>query len=967
MRVRWIGVAGLFVLLLAIAGCRSAKDDPTGIILVGSPEVSTRERLVNDRLTQDGWLRKQLEASDGVSFDDFQGLLDERMLTALSVNASINANPNDLAIHNAESASRLQSVGQTSELSALDHQIAVLEKQNRIAQLRQTGTQAASNTADDAADDAADTGGTGNAGTGQSVTTPSRPSVAAKDLSEELLDRLASETRAKLPDPTAIATTKAKSSPIEALRDRLAYREEIRNEILENQLDDRHDLAGNTLYRLNLDATMIPSAGNSAWGIVDVVVENDENHQRAADLYAEWVPSFQRHFEREINAQFVRTLRCLGDLSASVPSAAKCGLGTGEMEELLAFGSGTTGRYSTRIEDSPARARSYEQQVQMDLRALLRAIAGPDASRQRQELELLIAKKVRSDYFDYSRLGAYLSPPAIGDENCTRVARPGRVVTWCNTGPDLRTPQPGSPHYNCVIGNHVKDATRDLREIRFQCAVGAAWHVYAYSATPKDSVQRISRVAAARNTLEFAAAISALTGAASIDAATAFIRDNQRLMQTILREPLVVGYTEAGRDDGTAPGKAQFGWLIGPRFGLDQKPFRREQVNMDHRPIQNSLAAAISIPGWSNRAKVTVRTCWKSKRSIQGNSASRCGGKDVLDERPYFVELPGRIDAIHNLLVRRADPMPLGWESYEVVTGLPAALLIKGSNLWRSTEVTLGAQTADEIRVLPDMTGIIARFDAVKETASLDGAAPRTVEVNIWTSGGNRAVGEARIYPRKKDDVTWKIAWRQPRVIKDEEVAIDMLQGTLPTSFAKMELVAEGFDASKAKWTEPIRLTGTTRGNAVHAKMSDGGVLTTGMEVRGSIWTLLRPDSVAVDSKATAEGTAIYYASAAEAKVQTPANLKSGGKLTLTFPKRVAHAYPGFQRPSVTASATPAALAASLSAPTWTTNANGQDVLEYVVTITGTIDPAASPKLVLKVVPLPDGLLMDKTEIPLIP
>lgn len=43
------------------------------------------------------------------------------------------------------------------------------------------------------------------------------------------------------------------------LQARRAYRERIRSMLVENQLDDRHDLHGNTLYRLHFDATILPS------------------------------------------------------------------------------------------------------------------------------------------------------------------------------------------------------------------------------------------------------------------------------------------------------------------------------------------------------------------------------------------------------------------------------------------------------------------------------------------------------------------------------------------------------------------------------------------------------------------------------------------------------------------------------------------------------------------------------------
>ena len=183
MNTLGIRVIVVLTLLLAAMGCRSAKNDPSGLILVGTPEVSTRERLVNDRLTQDHWLREQLKASDNV-FDDFQGLLDERALTALSINASINADSNQLALYDAKSASSLQSLKQSNELSALDHQIEILKKKKQLAELQQgTGTATAPGNGGIATE--ADTpetppgADTGTADSGQTAADPARPSSPA--------------------------------------------------------------------------------------------------------------------------------------------------------------------------------------------------------------------------------------------------------------------------------------------------------------------------------------------------------------------------------------------------------------------------------------------------------------------------------------------------------------------------------------------------------------------------------------------------------------------------------------------------------------------------------------------------------------------------------------------------------------------------------------------------------------------
>ncbi|MBS0559402.1 MAG: hypothetical protein JSR21_05045 [Proteobacteria bacterium] len=61
-------------------------------------------------------------------------------------------------------------------------------------------------------------------------------------------------------------------TPFDKFRAALTYREQIRTMIIENQLDDRHDLRGNSLYRLRFDAAVIPGDNTLASAKVTVSV-----------------------------------------------------------------------------------------------------------------------------------------------------------------------------------------------------------------------------------------------------------------------------------------------------------------------------------------------------------------------------------------------------------------------------------------------------------------------------------------------------------------------------------------------------------------------------------------------------------------------------------------------------------------------------------------------------------------------
>jgi hypothetical protein len=70
-----------------------------------------------------------------------------------------------------------------------------------------------------------------------------------------------------------------------------------------------------------------------------------------------------------------------------------------------------------------------------------------------------------------------------------------------------------------------------------------------------------------------------------------------------------------------------------------------------------------------------------------------------------------------------------------------AEILIPGFRLWRSTSVTLGAQRADQISVLPDMNGIVALFKPVRRPRMrpIEEGGDWWVELRVWTSEGSDA------------------------------------------------------------------------------------------------------------------------------------------------------------------------------------------------------------------------------------
>jgi hypothetical protein len=141
------------------------------------------------------------------------------------------------------------------------------------------------------------------------------------------LSLMASNTE-KPPEPTTAdvkSTPDADKAPVSIdvgpfnrFRSLLTYREQVRSLMIENQLDDRHDLRGNSLYRLKFDAAVFPghNTRRSAKvtvsvlpqvGILDRTITSgnlndakeltDENRRVWERIYMRWLDSLKKRFD----------------------------------------------------------------------------------------------------------------------------------------------------------------------------------------------------------------------------------------------------------------------------------------------------------------------------------------------------------------------------------------------------------------------------------------------------------------------------------------------------------------------------------------------------------------------------------------------------------------------------------------------------------------------------------------------
>jgi hypothetical protein len=93
-----------------------------------------------------------------------------------------------------------------------------------------------------------------------------------------------------------------RASQIDRLKDSMAYRDTIRSELMVTQLDDRHDIAGNTLIRLDFDVTVLPAARSAQTALVLIEASGLPLGDMAEagislQLYDDWTKHLQKIFD----------------------------------------------------------------------------------------------------------------------------------------------------------------------------------------------------------------------------------------------------------------------------------------------------------------------------------------------------------------------------------------------------------------------------------------------------------------------------------------------------------------------------------------------------------------------------------------------------------------------------------------------------------------------------------------------
>ena len=189
-----------------------------GTIILGSPTIYTRQRLVNDRLEQTSWLRDQLSLTQDDKAKDF-----------LSIDAIV-----------------AQRATETASLRASN------ESQGTAKNAEKNST-----------------------GPGAEATRR----MPQYGIEQTTLDRFIAMNN---------------------------FRDQIRTQLMQTSLDDRHDIKGNTLYRLAFDATVLAGKHSDQLAVVKINLTNEprapENDRSYIYTYDDWVDYIKDTVRRAVLA-----------------------------------------------------------------------------------------------------------------------------------------------------------------------------------------------------------------------------------------------------------------------------------------------------------------------------------------------------------------------------------------------------------------------------------------------------------------------------------------------------------------------------------------------------------------------------------------------------------------------------------------------------------------------------------------
>ncbi|MES0092928.1 hypothetical protein [Mesorhizobium sp. M0030] len=696
---------------------------PSGAIYVSSPSVYTRERLVNDRNDQDYWLRQQLELLDKATIG-FSGVTTDK--------GGVYNNKDESAA-GGHAPARPDPAAPTPPPADLGvPQPASPIPGNTPPTYPQTQGQ--------------------NAGAGASA-------PASGNNADE-------ETRQQ-----------ANLNFIDAFAVRSYARDFLRQGILENLLDDRHDLTGNSVYGLRFDTSVFPgtsslgrafvrisiTAGNEGLTSRDERVDNDfaDLPSHVLSYYASSInkisydtadPSYYRYklykqwmdnVKWRLNSQILQEAeqQCQSSGSAKIDWKKQAILSINTVLALSSAEIQENGAFTPSLITGGTQVVLLPKPWSYFLNVDVKMPTSTDCS----EIPIFGVEAVTDTIFVLKNssmtpeLNARFSPiDTVGEEYFAFTYSPANLYSskYRNAARislyllqnQIKNPAggynaPGALIDACRIAGNK---SAGCGAFYFQVPSGYFNFVervirpdmYAYSLFPRSQVVAIFNDRGRAGNVAIPG-----TGLGSDEELRLEL---QREDQHAGVEASLVGFADSRFSD-----SVQFGWVI--------------DATHSSNALQKSQFALISVPAWTSGLDVTVNTGWLDSSSREVS---------VGEPAKYRVPIPPDYEAFDGFIggqqsTRRpkiSTELMDNKRAIELMACRDVSVVIPGLRLWRSAVVTIGSQRATRITVLPNMRGIIADFRNLP-IPSNDAAQSLTV----WTSEGFDSVRDAVIVKAPKD------------------------------------------------------------------------------------------------------------------------------------------------------------------------------------------------------------------------
>jgi hypothetical protein len=762
-------------------------------ILIKDPQVYSRATLINDRRSEEKYLKALLEKENNrdPSIFEFkpQVLREISDVSAFSTSLGLSFNP-------AQGAA----AAQATELNQLKFEIekARLNRELIIAEKRRAGAEAAEIPKEELTP--------GQSGESpESTEAPAPANIAAinarlgdlKGKLDTLLKQVGEQAQTRVPK---LREAEARVSPRDQFLDLQAYRAELRTALNAVRLDDRHDDAGNTLYRLAFKTTVLPGETRNKWGAARLTLKGpDWDQHTIRELYYSWLgyiasrlnyPSQEASNPTKnlvkIDANFYTLAIATGFVEVfllpfhldhnkqtaedacskmTLDDALKsrdCGVillpvavGTHQpLSDLYQDGAlyrfisqlGQVGRLRPSVPLSPLQVKNIARSVKTVHKELSIALKGAALGLRFADTDQPTGVTVAIQHFLLKLEQAHL----IANSNFS----------------DIKA-EDDAPAFN-FDETICEDMWTGSGKRTFACLVTATGRTVRHSPTPTifdvapiELAQRRSTVASRAASYEVALAIAAAlpNSGVSVDTALGYLRTVAGNVEALERVSLVVGFADIEKQtsgnpyDSNNPKRqppTRFGWLFGPQMEVDVK---KAKIRLVQRPADYEVFADISIPAWWPYITLKSETAWigdwKHGTDVIADCGSIAGCAPMA--RAMHVNLPitpEGLNALTEFILRARgrnlpDPPSIERLTPSTVSACTATVtfVIEGSNLWRGVEVYAGGVALSDVEMLPDMRGIKARLtmeDILKNGTNVVAAMPRVdvIPISVVTRDG---------------------------------------------------------------------------------------------------------------------------------------------------------------------------------------------------------------------------------------